>query len=195
MELHYKSWDNIPIKVYNRISQIIKETEEKTEESIIPILSILYNVPEQEISSLKIMEVQKLIKETNWINKFSFDKEKKIEKLTINGVKCRVKYNLSDFTYQQYLDYNEYFSKIEEDPSYLANVLATFILPENKKYNDGYDLQQLTDDIEDTLPITQCQSLIYSFVTSCLESLSAILTSSANQTMKKIVMKKKLGII
>lgn len=193
MNLKYKSWDNIPIKIYYKIVDILKQYENLPEKQIIPILSLLYDTDEKEIGKLKIYDVSKLISQVDWINNFSFDKENKIQDIEVNGIKSRIKYDLSKFSYKQFLDYQEYQKKLDTDITYIPNVLATFIIPEGKEYDEGYEMQEWVDTIEEYLPITTAQNLMYFFLKGSLQLLNRTQTSLGSRRIQKMIMKKKLN--
>lgn len=192
MTLKYNTWDKVPIKLYNKIVDILEEYSDNHEKQIIPILALLYDTDEKEIGNLKIYDIAKLINEVSFINEFSFDKENRINDITINGIKSKVDYDLSNFSYKQFLDYQETFKKMDSDRTYLPNVIATFLIPEGKKYDDGYELQKFIDDIEEYMPITTAQNLMYFFQISSLKLLKHTQTSLGSRGMMKMIMRKKL---
>ena len=157
MNLKIKSWAECPIATYRRLVAVAEDNLSEAEKDIAAI-AILCKESEDEVWKLTVPEVQTLISQLNWLKSFDFDRNPKMNKLSINGVKCNVDTDLTKFTVAQYIDFQSSYGKgITTDN--LPVLLGTILIPEGKNYNEGYDLQEWISDIDNYLPITMANSI------------------------------------
>lgn len=114
----------------------IKELEKSDDiETTIEILSILYD---KDITELPINEVNKLIKSVDLTKK-----EKTIEEhYTINDNKYDVDLRMEIST-AQYIDYTNYMKNND-----IIKLISVFLIPKGHKYNDGYNIFEVIEDIK-----------------------------------------------
>lgn len=186
--LLYNSWNDISIKKYDEIVNIAKDDGLSTMQKNIEFLSILTNKSSDEIWNMNMEDVKQLSMKASFLNDFNFDKDKKPKSIIINGMKCTIKYNLNDFSFAQFQDFQTFYQKGTEN--HLQHILATIIIPDEKKYGDGYDLDEFTEHLYNELPITDAQSIMFFFIISLVRSLNHTKTFLISQ-MKKEVKKMK----
>lgn len=180
----YNSWDDIPIDLYYKIRDIVLDEALKDIDKNIEIIALLKEVNINDITSLPIDDVTYLVKELKWINKFDFDKKKAIDKYDNNYVI----YNLSDFTYAQFVDFQTYYQMGVD--KFLPEIISTFLIPKGKKYNVDYDLDKQVNWIRTNVPITVAQNILFFFLLRCQNSLNLMLTCL--KLMMKLKMIKKI---
>lgn len=172
IKIKYKSWDEVPIKLYREISEICQRECEPLDKNI-ALISLLSGTQEDDIWSLKMDEVEPLFQEIGWLWNFKFNKNWHGKKIKINGKSYSVSVDLQDFTISQYIDFQELWPKLKESDEAYAQILATFIVPEGKKYNKDYNLQETISEIDSYLPITQANSVLNFFLLSLARSIRA----------------------
>lgn len=172
IKIKYGSWDEVPIKLYREISEICQRDCEPLDKNI-ALISLLSDTPEDDIWSLKMDEVEPLFQEIQWLWKFKFNKNWHGKKLKINGHSYSISLDLQDFTISQYIDFQTLWPKLKEDDTVYARILATFIIPEGKKYYKDYDLKETIKEIDSYLPITQANSVLHFFLISLARSIRA----------------------
>lgn len=172
IKIKYKSWDEVPIKLYRDISEICQRECEPLDKNI-ALISLLSDTPEDDIWSLRMDEVEPLFQEIQWLWSFKFNKNWHGKKIKINGHSYSVSVDLQDFSISQYIDFQELWPKLKESDEAYAQILATFIVPEGKKYNKDYDLQETISEIDSFLPITQANSVLNFFLLSLARSIRA----------------------
>lgn len=172
IKIKYKSWDEVPIKLYREISEICQRECEPLDKNI-ALISLLSGTQEDDIWSLKMDEVEPLFQEIGWLWSFKFNKNWHGKKIKINGKSYSVSVDLQDFTISQYIDFQELWPKLKESDEAYAQILATFIVPEGKKYNKDYNLQETIQEIDSFLPITQANSVLNFFLLSLARSIRA----------------------
>lgn len=184
IELKYKSWEEIPMSVYDKIVKVSNDEDLSPMQINVEILSLLSEISVSEIWNMDINEVKKLSIKASFINKFDFDKNKKPKSVTINNMKCTIKYNLNDFSFAQFQDFQTFYQMGTD--KYLQNILATIIIPDGKKYGDGYDLDEFTECLYNEMSITDSQRVMFFFTKSLLLSLNHTRTYLISQMKKEV---------
>lgn len=191
MDLLYNNWDNVPIGVYNKLREISKEETNGIDKQV-DFLSVLCGVTSDEIYNLPMNEVSDLVDKIAWVNDFKFDKNYNSSTIRINGETYDLRMDLNNFTFAQYVDFEGLWSNDEDRD--LAGLLSVFIIPRGKKYNDGYDIVELRKKIEQSVPITLAQSVLFFFARRLLISINSTAASLALQTkMERMKFWKKKG--
>lgn len=145
-----KSWDDITIKMFNQISDILDNKDEYT---VLNLIDIIWGVSS---ADLKAADINKYISKLSFIN----DQPKKgipHKHLVLNNRKYICDYNLPDISAAQFYDYQHY-----EVTNKLEDILSVFIYPEGHNYNDGYDMEQAKQDILE-VPITEAIAACFFF--------------------------------
>lgn len=181
IELKYKSWNDISINTFNKLKEIKINSNDSIEllDSNIALLSILCDVDEDTIADLTTSEFSTLLSQTTFLK--DMPKVKIQEYYKINGKEYQVFLSLKNMTVSQYIDFQTFY---KEQEKYFKELLACFIIPKGKKYGDGYDLQEVIDDIGNHLSIVDANSILFFFVLLYQSLTKAMLTYSIQQ-MKK----------
>lgn len=144
----------MPLGVYKKITAVDPEDEEGN----LKIVALLEGVPYNDILNTPLTEVK--------------EKVKKLEFLTNKPKKhlIKLKYKLGKATYvfdctaksittAQFIDFGQV------DRNDLTGALAIFLIPEGKKYNEGYDLEDAKFDIDRYLSVEEALSICDFFTT------------------------------
>lgn len=182
--LLYNSWESVPLKVYDEIVKVTNNEDLSPMQKNIEVISLLSNIPSEEIWNMDINKVKKLSIKASFINEFDFDRNNKPKSLTINNMKCTIKYNLNDFSFAQFQDFQTFYQMGTD--KYLQNILATIIIPDGKKYGDGYDLDEFTEHLYNEISITDAQTVMFFFTKSLLHSLDHTRTYLISQMKKEV---------
>lgn len=184
IQLKKKSWDNITITDYKHIVEIMKRELDSDMEKDIALVSILCEIPEEDIYSLPLNELRGLIYDAQWIKKpFTFSQSFKTRKINIDGETYDVKPEIDKFTVAQYMDFQSFWDKREE---HMGNLLAVFIIPKGHKYNEGYDINKLAQRLEDTVSIRFWNEVCFFFLKDWFNSIKASTVYSLWITRKMI---------
>lgn len=181
IELKYKSWNDININTFNKLKDIKINSNDSIEllDSNITLLSILCDVDEDTIASLTTSEFSTLLSQTTFLN--DIPKVKIQEYYKINGKEYQVFLSLKNMSVSQYIDFQTFY---KDQDKYYKELLACFLIPKGKKYGDGYDIQDVIDDIGNHLSIVDANSILFFFVLLYQSLTKAMLTYSIRQ-MKK----------
>lgn len=169
LNIKYKSWDEITIKVFNKINNIDKNIE--PQEAVIELLAILTDTDTNTILNTNINKINKLTEEILFIQTPpQINTNKKHTTITVGNKKLKI-VEPKNFTVSQYIDFQAY-----SNPVNLTNIITTAYIPTDKDtYNKDYDIEELAEEIENNLPITTAQEigffLIRRFQTSILNTL------------------------
>lgn len=128
------TYKDITVKQMLLLKNLPKQEDELL--NTIEILSILYD---EDITELPINDVRQMLKSIDLTKQEVEIKEKYI----INGRKYKVDLNMNIST-AQYIDYTEF--KKNED---IVKLISVFLIPDGHAYNDGYNLFEVYDDINE----------------------------------------------
>ena len=188
MELKKTSWNDITITDYKKIVEISKRELDTDLEKDIAVLAILCNVKEADMYSMPLTELSALLTSAEWIKKpYTFNHNFKPHKIKIGDKQYMVNPDLDKFTVAQYMDFQNFWDRRTEQ---MGNLLAVFIIPVGCKYNEGYDVLELAQYLEDSLSITFWNEVCFFFLQSYLTSIQASTLYSAYMMKKQIRMEK-----
>lgn len=198
IKLVHGDWKDVSINLFYQIKKIIDADLEETDRKI-KILALLMDETEEEFSGRKIGEVQELAEQLNFMQKDPFIKTNDVKTLFINGAEYELKTKLEDYSVAQYVDFQNY---IKDGQNNLARMLSTVIIPVGKKYNDGYDIEEVIQNIGDNLSIAHANYIMFFFTKKLVSSikvtqgslvwLKKMMNWNKKMQMKKIWLKKKI---
>ena len=173
MELKKKSFKDINLKDYKKIVEINNRELDSNLEKDIAVLSVLLGVEESEVYNLSIVELRSLIEQINWVYEYDFKPTGKlVNKLKIDGIEYTVNPDINSFTVSQYMDFQNFWDKRNER---MGNLLAVFVIPAGKKYNEGYDVIELADRLEEIFTLDDWNNVCFFFLKNYLTSIKASL--------------------
>ena len=178
-------WSDITISDYRKIIDINERELDSDLEKSVGYLSVLMSKPEDELWGLNILELKELLENTKWLfeSEFTFNKHP-FKHLTINGEKYDICVDIMKFSVAQYADFQIYWDK-RTDPDYMAKLMTIFVIPKGKKYNEGYDVLELADILEENISITDFNSICFFFLLDLLNLTKAMALYSVWLTKRK----------
>ena len=177
------TWKDINIKTFKKINKIIKDTTLTDVEKEISLISILFNIDEDDLYDMDLHTLKTYSTQIAFLDSFEPDYGKcpKIER--IGDIEIGIDYNLSHFTVAQYIDFMANIQSKEPD---IARLLACILIPKGHKYNTDYDLEVFINQIEINLNIYDAESMLFFYI---IESLR-LLKRSHKVLMMKMMAKK-----
>ena len=184
MKLKYNKWEDISIKKFDEINNILSSmnnvNEDEALEININLLSVLCDVSVEEIEDLPLTEFSKLVKQTEFLKEMPKVEIK--DNYVINGKKYVLLANVQKMTTAQYIDYQTLVKNADKN---VKELLAIFLIPKGKKYGE-YDLEEVINDIYNYFPIADARAVSF-FFTLVLQSLTkATLISLERRTKKEL---------
>ena len=135
-------WSDVKYYQFEKLQELLKIDNE--EERLVEIAQLLLG---EEVLDLPVAEFSKKVKELDFL-KNEMPSGIPPKKITVNGRKYFLDCLLGNVTTAQYIDFTNH-SKTND----ICKMLSVFLIPEGHKYNDGYDMLEVMNDIKD-LPVT-----------------------------------------
>ena len=162
MELKKKSFKDINLKDYKKIVEINTRELDSDLEKDIAVLAVLCDCREQDIYNMPLMELKSLLQQMEWVKQYEFTPANKLpNKLKIDGIEYIINPDLNKFTVAQYMDFQNFWDKRNER---MGNLLAVFIVPKGKQYNEGYDVIELADRLEEIFSLDDWNNVCFFFL-------------------------------
>lgn len=173
-----KSWSEITINDYKRLKEISDRELDSDLEKSVGYLSVLMGVDEKMVWNRSVTELKGMLPDIEWLKEpYTFDKNWKSNRIVINEKKYDICVDINKFTVAQYADFQIYWEHRTE-PEYMGKLLSCFIVPHNKKYNDGYDVLELVKTLEDAISVNTYNSICFFFLQDCVYSIKGSLLYS-----------------
>lgn len=142
------SWESLTYGDYMQLVQIgeadIPENYKTTH-----LLSILTGEKVEDLESLQITTFMKLVPHLQFLNEKPKDIKHK-SGYEVNGRKYIVQADVDKICTAQFLDYSSYIKeKYDTNGPNTVKLASCFLIPEGHKYGDGYDINQVWNDIND----------------------------------------------
>lgn len=137
------TYKELTLDKYLKLKEI--DTELPEIEYQLEQLSVIYDKPVEELESLPIPEYTKMVRELAFLFEAPNPTGKVPSKINLNGHKYYIMKDVSKFTVAQYTDFQTFYKEYD---NYLLNILACFVIPEGKKYCDGYDPVTVVEDLK-----------------------------------------------
>ena len=174
------NWNDISIKQYNDIKNLYLDTELSDEDRLILQINILFGV---DALKLKTSELHKYINEMKFLGS-KIPKMKIKKEYKLGGNVYTLKKELKDVTVAQWIDWQN-FLKDGSDTDNYANLLSVFFFPKGEtEYGDGYDIEQVRQDINNHLSIAEAMSIASFFLLYRKMSLLLFLIYTKKQILK-----------
>ena len=153
------TWYDVTLYQFEKLQDLIKIENE--EERMFAIAELLLG---EEVTNLPISEFVNATKRLSFLTE-EIETKTPPKNLELNGRKYTVDCLLGRISTAQYIDFQNHLK--END---VAVTLSVFIIPKGHKYNDGYDMLQVIDDIK-SIPIPIVNSLSFFFSRQFKESM------------------------
>lgn len=145
------TWYDVTLYQFNELQKLF-ELEDETER----VLGIAELLLGNDVTDLPLKDFNEKFKLLGFLKEEIPNKipPKKVE---VNGRKYFLDCLLGNISTAQYVDFTNH-----SNSSDLSKMLSVFIIPEGHKYNDGYDMLQVMDDVN-SLPIPIVNSIAFFF--------------------------------
>lgn len=168
-----KSWRDVTIDEYFDLCERLNDDTLTDYEKIIIKIAFITGKSEDEVWNLSWTDFRNLQVEALWMGEFKLKDNVKFKTIEINGEKYNIDTNLQNFTVAQYIDFQTFFPKRKTNERTIGNILACFIIPKGKKYAEGYDIQELVENINSNLDIMTANEIMFFFLKQYLISIRA----------------------
>lgn len=167
------NWKDVTLGQFLELQQIMK-MEDNTDKTL-ALAELFYG---ENVTSLPLPEFNKKMKELQFLET-EVPTNHIVKKVTINGREYTIDGLLGHVSTAQYIDFTNYM----KDPNNIDKVLSVFFIPKGHKYNDGYDMLQVINDMG-SLPIDIAMSESF-FFSRQYKKFIKIFQSSSIKKIKK----------
>lgn len=168
-----KSWRDVTINDYYDLRARLEDEALNDYDREIIKIAFAAEMPEEDVWNLSIPEFRKLQVERLWMDSFNVADRNKFGIIELNGRRYKVDTDMQNFTVAQYIDFQTFYPKRKTDEKVLGNILACFLIPEKKKYGEGYDIRETVQDINEYLDIMTANEILFFFLRQYLISIRA----------------------
>ena len=156
------NWTELSLKKYNEIKNLCLDTDLSDEDRLILQINILFGV---DALKLKTSELHKYVNEMKFLGE-KVPKMKIKNEYKLGGNVYTLKKELKDVTVAQWIDWQNFLKDGGGDSDNYANLLSVFFFPKGEdEYGDGYDIEQVRQDINNHLSIAEAMSISSFFLT------------------------------
>lgn len=191
------TWDDITLLDYINIQSIIESDGEDLDKSI----KLLNIITKEDVENLPVNDFVNLSNYLKLLNTPVHHNKIK-DKIIIDNKVWKVSNKIQKITTGQFLDYQN-LCKEKITLENISKVIAYLLVPENGKYNVGYDMDELCAAIEREMSITDVYGFSDFFVKAVNQSLKVLVDCfnkaviHSNMTLKQkitiyIAMKKNM---
>lgn len=146
------TWNDVTLEQFNQLQEVMK-IEDETDR----VIALAETIIGPEVTELSITEFNKAVAQLSFLKEEVPYKEVAPKKVVLNGRKYYTDCLLGNITTAQYVDFQNHLKT--QDTS---KILSCFVIPEGHKYNDGYDMEQVFEDIKG-MPIPTALSMSFFF--------------------------------
>lgn len=147
------SWEDVKVGQFNDLSDILNAKLED-EEKVVSLVEFFYG---SDVTDLTVDEFKKRVNMLSFLKDDIPDNKLKKE-YTINGNKYVTSAQLDKITAAQYLEYTNCLKASAP----MERILACFLFPKGHRYNDGYDMTEVYEDLK-KMSIVDANSIAFFF--------------------------------
>lgn len=177
------TWNDVKLEAYEQLVQW-KDSKDFTDRAI----EVLFGVKDPQ--QLPVSQYLSYLSQLDFVGK-EIPKSRLITDFTISGRKYEVNINISEFSMGQFTDFENYK---KQQPMSLIDTLSTVILPKGHKYNDGYDMQQVKEDIG-KLSVVEVNAVFSFFAHWCFRYVDTLTYCLKRQKMNSEVKKQLIPML
>ena len=149
---HMLNWNNIKYRTLLDIKEAANIEDEN--ERVYAIMEAVFG---EDVLDLPLKDFNEKCKELQFLQK-EIPNDLHVKDIKVNGREYYFDGLLGKITTAQYIDFQNYQKNNDEQKSF-----SVFIIPKGHKYNDGYDMEQVFNDILDVpVPVLFSASFFFS---------------------------------
>ena len=180
-----QSWNEITISEFLQLIQLQEVKDDFQLAREVEIMKIISGDPN--IDELSLPEFKQLINKVTFVNQPIPESLYPPKSYTTPMFKYIIKPDITKLSTAQYIDYTNYVKKSEglED---LSKILSVFFIPKGFEYGEGYDMDEVIEDIENNVDIVTASSIAGFFVLqsqTCIKALKDYSIRMMKKAMKK----------
>ena len=159
MITNYKS---LPLGKYLDICQVCKDESLEEIDRQVKILSILSDMPEDEILHLPIPKYKEMVVASRFLEDVDKSRHKAARLYIVGDWQLVPTLDYRKMETAQYVDFQTFAPMVE---THMAELLSCLLVPVGCRYNEGYDILEVQQALKDNLSVTDALSLSAFFLT------------------------------
>lgn len=190
MITNYKS---LPLGKYLDICQVCKDESLEEIDRQVKILSILSDMPEEEILHLPIPKYKEMVVASRFLEDVDKSRHKAARLYIVGDWQLVPTLDYRKMETAQYVDFQTFAPMVE---THMAELLSCLLVPVGCRYNEGYDILEVQQALKDNLSVTDALSLSAFFLTryrglikdslnSCRQEIRTIKSESKRMQMEE----------
>lgn len=190
MITNYKS---LPLGKYLDICQVCKDESLEEIDRQVKILSILSDMPEEEILHLPIPKYKEMVVASRFLEDVDKSRHKAARLYIVGDWQLVPTLDYRKMETAQYVDFQTFAPMVE---THMAELLSCLLVPVGCRYNEGYDILEVQQALKDNLSVTDALSLSAFFLTryrglikdslnSCKQEIRTIKNESKRMQMEE----------
>lgn len=180
------NWDSITIEKYYELQDILNDEVDDDITKNVKMVALITDKDESEIWNMDLTEAGEYISKLTFLNKFDIPDNPNM-KFNLPGYQLKVMKDVTKINVAQYVDFQNFIKMPLREG--MEKILSIFLIPEECKYNEGYDIIDLQKVIRENMSFRVAEGLLSFFLTRYGRSLVHSLTYCKHQ-MKKMKDKK-----
>lgn len=179
------SYSKLSIGKYLELKDILERDCDEIEKNV-ELVGLLNDMEVDDVLELPLTTFNRLLNSTGFLCEAPIP-NRVATSYVLAGMKLDVMMNMKDCTTAQYIDYQTF---IKDSEKYLVELLGVFLIPEGKKYGDGYDIGDVYNVIRNHLSIVDALGLS-AFFLGWFQALTKATLESSIKRLKKMMKKEK----
>lgn len=146
------NWKEVTLEQYLNIMETLNSTVLSDAQKNMMLISILCNMEYEEMEEIPLTTYLELLNHADFLNKEC--PKVLAEQVEVKGNLYDINYAIAKISTNMYIDFSTYMNDGDMDSTdKLLSLLSIFITPHNHKYNDGYDMAKMKEELL-SFPIT-----------------------------------------
>lgn len=176
------NWDSITIEKYYNIKDILDDETDDDITKNVKLVAVITDKDEDDVWNMDLTQAGEYISRLQFLNKFELPKNPNM-KFNLPGYQLKVMKDVTKINVAQYVDFQNFIKMPLREG--MEKILSIFLIPEECKYNEGYDIIDLQKVIRENMSFRVAEGLLSFFLTRYGRSLVHSLTYCKHQ-MKKM---------
>lgn len=164
------SYKELSINEYLDLKALMAEESPDDLSAQARLIAFLDNKTEEEVMAMKLPDYHRLVEKTRFLMELPKPSKKAPKSIKVGNYKLNVVSDMAKMTTAQYIDYQNYLSMPDRE-KYMANIVGCFFVPQGKKYNIGYDIDEVTKLIANNVSIQDAVDICFFFTQKWLSSI------------------------
>lgn len=158
------NYSDLKLSKWIKIKQLMQSVDNQTDilDLKSDLICIIYDIDNQQVMDMPLDLFSEYCSEIEFL-KTNPEYVDVPDKLVINGHRYWIQKNGKTITAGQYIDYQSYL-KANKQGEYMPYMLSVFVIPEGHRYNDGYDIGTVINDMND-MSVLMASSIFNFFAT------------------------------